>query len=173
MNYFRAEYDIEFDSDNYSDFMDKTTKKRKKSTKRSLTTGDHVPKQAEIDEDIYVDENDFKAEQIEEALNKIPKNRKQLQKLYETVKDRLEFYKARFIQEQRENEGRKSYVPEESIPISADVRNFDWKKLTEVQHKFGGRLFDVIMMDPPWQLSSSQPSRGVAIAYSSLSDEII
>jgi len=53
------------------------------------------------------------------------------------------------------------------------VRNFDWKKLTEVQHKFGGRLFDVIMMDPPWQLSSSQPSRGVAIAYSSLSDEII
>jgi len=29
------------------------------------------------------------------------------------------------------------------------------------------------MMDPPWQLSSSQPSRGVAIAYSSLSDEII
>ena len=25
-------------------------------------------------------------------------------------------------------------------------------------------------MDPPWQLSSSQPSRGVAIAYDSLSD---
>ena len=29
------------------------------------------------------------------------------------------------------------------------------------------------MMDPPWQLSSSQPSRGVAIAYDSLSDENI
>jgi len=39
--------------------------------------------------------------------------------------------------------------------------------------KFGKRLFDVIMMDPPWQLSSSQPSRGVAIAYSSLADEFI
>lgn len=39
--------------------------------------------------------------------------------------------------------------------------------------KNGGRLFDVIMMDPPWQLSSSQPSRGVAIAYDSLSDDHI
>ena len=39
--------------------------------------------------------------------------------------------------------------------------------------KHGGRLFDVIMMDPPWQLSSSQPSRGVAIGYSSLNDDLI
>lgn len=29
------------------------------------------------------------------------------------------------------------------------------------------------MMDPPWRLSSSQPSRGVAIQYQSLSDELI
>ena len=29
------------------------------------------------------------------------------------------------------------------------------------------------MMDPPWQLSSSQPSRGVAIAYQSLADDLI
>ena len=42
-----------------------------------------------------------------------------------------------------------------------------------MQEKNGGRLFDVIMMDPPWQLSSSQPSRGVAIAYDSLSDDAI
>jgi mRNA (2'-O-methyladenosine-N6-)-methyltransferase len=45
--------------------------------------------------------------------------------------------------------------------------------LADAQKNFGKRLFDVIMMDPPWQLSSSQPSRGVAIAYSSLADEII
>lgn len=31
----------------------------------------------------------------------------------------------------------------------------------------------MIMMDPPWRLSSSQPSRGVAIQYMSLSDELI
>lgn len=36
-----------------------------------------------------------------------------------------------------------------------------------------GREFDVIMMDPPWRLSTSQPSRGVAIQYSSLGDEAI
>lgn len=29
------------------------------------------------------------------------------------------------------------------------------------------------MMDPPWQLSTSTPSRGVAIAYDSLADEAI
>lgn len=29
------------------------------------------------------------------------------------------------------------------------------------------------MMDPPWKLSTSQPSRGVAIQYCSLSDEAI
>ena len=34
-------------------------------------------------------------------------------------------------------------------------------------------MFDVIMMDPPWKLSSSQPSRGVAIQYDSLNDEYI
>jgi mRNA (2'-O-methyladenosine-N6-)-methyltransferase len=28
-------------------------------------------------------------------------------------------------------------------------------------------------MDPPWRLSTSQPSRGVAIQYSSLNDEAI
>jgi mRNA m6A methyltransferase catalytic subunit len=35
---------------------------------------------------------------------------------------------------------------------------------------YGGRLFDVITMDPPWQLSSANPTRGVAIAYDTLSD---
>jgi mRNA (2'-O-methyladenosine-N6-)-methyltransferase len=29
------------------------------------------------------------------------------------------------------------------------------------------------MMDPPWKLSTSQPSRGVAIQYCSLSDQAI
>jgi len=47
------------------------------------------------------------------------------------------------------------------------------KKLSREQEKNAGGFFDVIMMDPPWQLSSSQPSRGVAIAYDSLSDDNI
>ena len=36
--------------------------------------------------------------------------------------------------------------------------------------KNAGRLFDVITIDPPWQLSSANPTRGVAIAYDTLSD---
>ena len=36
--------------------------------------------------------------------------------------------------------------------------------------KNGGRLFDIITCDPPWQLSSANPTRGVAIAYDSLND---
>jgi mRNA m6A methyltransferase catalytic subunit len=65
----------------------------------------------------------------------------------------------------------KSRVAPTSIPICSDIRYFDWQKLIDVKKKESNdKLFDVIMMDPPWQLSSSQPSRGVAIAYDSLSD---
>ena len=34
-------------------------------------------------------------------------------------------------------------------------------------------MFDVICMDPPWQLSSANPTRGVAIAYDTLTDKEI
>jgi len=39
--------------------------------------------------------------------------------------------------------------------------------------QYAGRMFDVITMDPPWQLSSANPTRGVAIAYDTLKDEEI
>jgi len=106
MNYFRAEYDSELESDNVSDYMDRTTKKRKKSKSTGhRTQGQRQNKSSILDEeDIYVDENDQRAEAIEEALDKIPKNKKQLQKLYENVKDRLLFYRSKFIQEQKELE---------------------------------------------------------------------
>lgn len=71
------------------------------------------------------------------------------------------------------NISKKSQIPELSVPITADVTSLNWNELVKQQLKLGGRLFDVIMMDPPWQLSSSQPSRGVAIGYDSLSDELI
>jgi len=55
-------------------------------------------------------------------------------------------------------------VPEHCIPVRADVRNINWVKLGDLLQ------FDVILMDPPWQLASSNPTRGVAIGYSQLSD---
>jgi mRNA (2'-O-methyladenosine-N6-)-methyltransferase len=58
-------------------------------------------------------------------------------------------------------------VPPFCIPIRADVLNFDWKTL------FKAVEFDVIVMDPPWQLATNQPTRGVAIAYQQLPDLLI
>lgn len=33
-----------------------------------------------------------------------------------------------------------------------------------------GNGFDAIMMDPPWQLATANPTRGVALGYSQLTD---
>ncbi|KAL1924580.1 uncharacterized protein VTP21DRAFT_4234 [Calcarisporiella thermophila] len=58
-------------------------------------------------------------------------------------------------------------APEWCVPIKANVMNFEWEKLAnEVQ-------FDVILMDPPWQLATHAPTRGVAIAYQQLPDVCI
>eukprot|EP01100_Stratorugosa_tubuloviscum_P013266 TRINITY_DN655_c0_g1_i3.p1 TRINITY_DN655_c0_g1~~TRINITY_DN655_c0_g1_i3.p1 ORF type:complete len:446 (+),score=201.14 TRINITY_DN655_c0_g1_i3:10-1347(+) len=53
-------------------------------------------------------------------------------------------------------------VPEFCIPIRTDVRNFNWYSLgKQIQ-------FDVILMDPPWQLANAAPTRGVALSYKQL-----
>ncbi|CAO3700132.1 unnamed protein product [Rhizopus stolonifer] len=55
-------------------------------------------------------------------------------------------------------------APEWCIPINANVMTYDWDSLAkEVQ-------FDVIVTNPPWQLATHAPTRGVAIAYQQLPD---
>lgn len=56
------------------------------------------------------------------------------------------------------------------VPLSVDVRTFNWDMLVEKQISIGGRPFDVVTVDPPWQLSTANPTRGVAISYDTLSD---
>eukprot|EP00002_Diphylleia_rotans_P032540 TRINITY_DN6846_c0_g1_i1.p1 TRINITY_DN6846_c0_g1~~TRINITY_DN6846_c0_g1_i1.p1 ORF type:complete len:433 (+),score=98.78 TRINITY_DN6846_c0_g1_i1:44-1342(+) len=58
-------------------------------------------------------------------------------------------------------------APPHCIPIRADIRKFDWKMLSDKMK------FDVIVMDPPWQLAGAHPTRGVAIAYSQLPNQDI
>jgi mRNA (2'-O-methyladenosine-N6-)-methyltransferase len=58
-------------------------------------------------------------------------------------------------------------VPPHCIPIHANVTTFDWSRLASVTQ------FDVIMMDPPWQLATATPTRGVALGYSQLTDDDI
>ena len=57
--------------------------------------------------------------------------------------------------------------PPHCIPIHANVTTFDWSKL------YQSSQFDVIMMDPPWQLATANPTRGVALGYSQLTDHDI
>ncbi|KAG2200672.1 hypothetical protein INT47_005828 [Mucor saturninus] len=58
-------------------------------------------------------------------------------------------------------------APKWCVPIKANVMTFDWDKLAKnVQ-------FDVIVTDPPWQLATNAPTRGVAIAYQQLPDVCI
>ena len=75
-------------------------------------------------------------------------------------------------------ESKERAVPEDCIPINADVRNYDFKvtftqSLARIHMEIKGKLFDAIMMDPPWQLSGSNPTRGVTISYDSLPDNLI
>lgn len=58
-------------------------------------------------------------------------------------------------------------VPPHCIPIHTNVTSYDWKELS------GACQFDVIMMDPPWQLATANPTRGVALGYSQLTDKDI
>jgi len=60
--------------------------------------------------------------------------------------------------------------PKNCIPINTNVLTFNFSDFAAFHKERTGRLFDVIMMDPPWQLSSSSPTRGVAIGYDTLPD---
>jgi hypothetical protein len=55
-------------------------------------------------------------------------------------------------------------VPPHCVPIHANVTTYDWGPL------MAATQFDVVLMDPPWQLATANPTRGVALGYSQLSD---
>lgn len=58
-------------------------------------------------------------------------------------------------------------APPWCIPIKANVLDFEFDKLADACQ------FDVILMDPPWQLATHAPTRGVAIGYQQLPDLFI
>ena len=107
-------------------------------------------------------------------LKKLPTAACELREMKALLQLKISSQKKFFYYEQEQlMKKMRSKVGELSIPIYADVQKFNFKKLKATQLRLSGRLFDAIMMDPPWQLSTSQPSRGVAIGYSSLQDDII
>ncbi|KAI8914481.1 MT-A70-domain-containing protein [Gorgonomyces haynaldii] len=58
-------------------------------------------------------------------------------------------------------------APEWCIPIKANVLDFEWDVLAQYCQ------FDCVLMDPPWQLASDKPTRGVALGYQQLPDLLI
>jgi N6-adenosine-specific RNA methylase IME4 len=68
-------------------------------------------------------------------------------------------------------------TPQNARPIRADVRVFDFGAFIASEHEKSGKrdggFFDVILMDPPWQLAGQAPSRGVSLMYDQLHDKLI
>jgi mRNA (2'-O-methyladenosine-N6-)-methyltransferase len=58
-------------------------------------------------------------------------------------------------------------VPPHCVPVHANVTTYDWSRLIAAAAPHG---FDVVMMDPPWQLATANPTRGVALGYAQLTD---
>jgi len=141
----------EIDEDNFKEDL----------TDKSDGSGESSIDNSEID---YIELRGAKSFQKfrSEAVNTIHEAEQELKRLVK------EFY----INEYKIGETKSKY-PDKCIPVCADIREFKFKNLAEKQMELTGQLFDIIMMDPPWQLSSSQPTRGVAIAYDTLHDNII
>jgi len=59
------------------------------------------------------------------------------------------------------------------IPLSPNVKQYDFSKLREAQMKYAGQHFDVITVDPPWELFSKNSTEGVPIANDQLNDLLI
>ncbi len=103
--------------------------------------------------------------------------RRELLAVQQTIYDE----ELRFFKQQAEIKsapGSAGIIPLDCVPISTDVRKYDFQvsatqQLAQTHQQLRGRLFDVIMMDPPWQLSGANPTRGVTISYDSLSDQEI
>ena len=54
--------------------------------------------------------------------------------------------------------------PAMSFPIQAEIT------AKNLQHILEGRVFDVVLADPPWSLAPSTPTRGPALAYAQMKD---
>ncbi|PVU88469.1 hypothetical protein BB561_005836 [Smittium simulii] len=111
---------------------------------------------------INKDQEYFKSE-LKELLKREAELRTQIQSLEKDISEWVSEYGDEMSTEQKEE----FQAPHYCVPIKANVMDFEWDKLADACQ------FDVILMDPPWQLASQAPTRGVAIAYQQLPDVCI
>lgn len=93
------------DDDDFDTYGEK--RRRRKKMKRGTSERRSSKREYTIEdfEDVYEDASTVQDHIIEEALNKIPKNKKELKKLYEKVTDKVGYYKELFKKEQFELKG--------------------------------------------------------------------
>ena len=136
--------------------------------------------QAAGDETVFIDNLPNDEFDIRRMLKDVRKHIKQLEKQFFEEEDSEKEDELKKISNVAKHEEALAAFKEHAhlkqfwcIPLSVNVTNFNFDKLGDSQIKSSGRLFDVITIDPPWQLSSANPTRGVAIAYDTLNDKEI
>ncbi|PVU94166.1 hypothetical protein BB559_003064 [Furculomyces boomerangus] len=107
---------------------------------------------------------DQDADKLEDLLERERELSEQIEKLRDEIK---QIEKDMGIEDIEPKDEENFRAPEYCVPIKANVMDFEWDKLASACQ------FDAILMDPPWQLASQAPTRGVAIAYQQLPDVCI
>jgi mRNA (2'-O-methyladenosine-N6-)-methyltransferase len=177
-------------SDSEGDGIDEGVYSEQEKPKKKINKKLNKKRRRDSDEEILNEESENESDSDESSVDDIANNSdaeylelreskchsklktESLHTIYQAEQEIKKLEKEFYLYEGKISENKSKY-PDMSIPICTDIREFKFKNLAQKQKELTGQLFDVIMMDPPWQLSSSQPTRGVAIAYDTLSDSII
>lgn len=168
-------------------FLDGSTNKRKQKQKAKQQAkaekkkkADQNDKEVEDEETVFIDNLPNDEFEIRRMLKEVKKHIKTLEKCFFEEEDSEKEEELKVLNNNSKHDEALQAFKSQShmkqfwcIPLSVNVTSFDFQKLADKQMKFGGRLFDVITIDPPWQLSSANPTRGVAIAYDTLNDKEI
>ena len=115
--------------------------------------------------------DDYSSEYLE--ITPFEKSIKETEETIKKAEELINILERQYFEKELSNTYHKSIYPDLCIPINTDIKSFDFNLLRSKQIELTNRLFDVILMDPPWKLSSSHPTRGVAIAYDQLNDDVI
>jgi len=149
--------------------------------KRAVKGGVEEPEE-ELDDTVFIDNLPKEENQIRVMLKEVNRHIRDLERKFfeEEDSEQDELQRQELMDEavsipehnrRLEELKQRSHITQFfSIPLSDNVKSFDFERLAAQQQKHGGRLFDVISCDPPWQLSSANPTRGVAIAYDTLTN---
>lgn len=184
-----ASADDEGVEDALNDAAAETQKKRAKKMALKLEKADSktrkTKREAEEDEQdfdqhVYIDNLPNNDHEIQSMLRQVRKHIKALERQFFEEEDSEKEEELKQISNTKSHDEALAAFKETShmkqfwcIPLSVDVIHFEFTRLADAQQRHGGRLFDVITIDPPWQLSSANPTRGVAIAYDTLNDKQI